>query len=171
MKQLMTVLAAFLAILAVTPVAEAQASPRTAGVDATCTAQIEFPDGKEELSLQDVRHAVTVHLQRIGLVQLRPTVRNGDEDGIVVVDLRSPKGDLLRRLEIDRPNAEVVSNQAFRRSVLMAAAGQSNQQEMETDYQQRLRRHMLGDGKAWGAWIGEKGGCADDYEFGAPEIK
>ncbi len=105
------------------------------------------------------------------MAQIRPAFKTGDEDGIVVVDLLSPKGNLMRRLEIDRANAEVVSNRAFRRSVLTAAAGQSNQREMETDYQQRLRRHMLGDGKAWGAWIGEKGGCADDYEFGAPEIK
>ena len=170
MKQLMTVLAAFWVMMAVTPIADAQASSRTGGVDDTCTARIEFPDGKEELSLQDVRHAVAVHLQRIGLVQLKPTYAEGD-DGLIVVDLRSPKGVLLRRLEIDRANAEVISNQAFRRSVLTAAAGHSKQLDTETDYQRRLRRHMLGDGKSWGAWIGEKGGCADDYEFGAPDIK
>ncbi|MEK9679051.1 MAG: hypothetical protein VW169_11750 [Rhodospirillaceae bacterium] len=123
MKLLMTVLTAFLVTTAVTPVAEAQASPRTASVDSTCTAQIESPDGKEELSIQDVRHAVTVHLQRIGLAQIRPAFKTGDEDGIVVIDLLSPKGNLMRRLEIDRANAEVVSNQAFRRSVLTAAAG------------------------------------------------
>lgn len=160
----------------IAPVAIAEiVSPLHSGNN--CTSQIQLPQDKEDLSLNDVKHAVKSHLLRIGAEKHEVRVSWYDEE-IITVNI-SHNGHVLRRLKVDAANAEIVERKNYRRAVGFEApqvalkVAHDNQFVQKVRYSRQLRRHMLGDGKSWASWIGaRKAGfsCLDDYRFGGPRM-
>ncbi|MBT3915565.1 MAG: hypothetical protein HOF23_04275 [Rhodospirillaceae bacterium] len=144
----------------------------------SCGSQIQFPQNKEELTLADVKRAVEIQLQRIGAENRDVQVELSDED-IITANI-THRGRLLRQIKVDAANAAIIERRNYGRPVgfdapLVGVAGTANDEFMQrVKYTRQLRRHMLGDGKTWGDWLGNgaKGfSCRDDYRFGGPEMK
>jgi len=137
-----------------------------------CVAEIAFPQGKDELSLSDVRRAVKNHLIKLDAPTQKFTV-DWDTEDTISVRIVTPTGKVSRFFAVDAVTTQIVENISYR-----GAVGFSDQDNTrlamatdESDYQKKLRRHMLGDGQSWGTFIGNaRYGCQDDYSPSVPEI-
>jgi len=87
---------------------------------------------------------------------------------------------LLRQIKVDAANAAIIERRNYGWAVgfeapLVGVAETANDEFMQrVKYSRQLRRHMLGDGKAWANWLGNGAksfSCRDDYRFGGPEMK
>jgi len=140
-----------------------------------CVSQIQLPQDKEDLELNDVKQAVVSHLLRIGAVKHDVLVSWIDEDTIAADVIHF--GNLRRHIKIDAANATIIERMDYRKPVgfekttSRAALALDNSIVKQVRYARQLRRHMLGDGKPWGEWVnvGAKSiNCLDDYRFGGP---
>lgn len=174
----LAVVAVMMTVLSIPAATAAQSfHGKRAGVGdaSTCTARIAFPEGKDELSLQDVKSAISQHLTGLGAKSFKVAVAKTADD-VIGADIINANGALVRHLEVDAVTTQVISNVPYRAPLGLAAMADGEKTAQLTgkaDYQRRLRGHMLGDGKAWAPWIGAGGSagtCYTDYGFGAPDI-
>ena len=131
----------------------------------SCAVPIKFPQGKEELSLRDIRTAIYRYLIELGLEASTPDLRVTSDD-TVVATIVGPSGGLSLMIEVDPATAQVIE---FRARDTETREGLARQ----TAYNARLRRHVMGDGKPWGSWVGAKNArvlCGNDYRPEAPVI-
>jgi hypothetical protein len=140
-----------------------------------CTSQIQLPQDKEDLELNDVKQAVVSHLLRIGAVKHDVLVSWIGED-IIAADIIY-FGKLRRQIKVDAGNATIIERIDFRKPVGFekttprAALTLDNSIVKQVRYTRQLRRHMLGDGKAWAKWVKAETKnkyCRNDYRFGGP---
>jgi hypothetical protein len=158
---------------AIQPVSAEVTSPLHTGQH--CTSQIQLPQDKEDLELNDVKQAVVSHLLRIGAVKHEVLVSWIDEDTIAADIIHF--GKLRRQIKVDAANATIIERMDYRKPVgfkkatLRTSLALNNSIVKKARYARQLRRHMLGDGKAWAEWVNAdaKGiSCRDDYRFGGP---
>ncbi len=144
----------------------------------SCNSQIQLPQNKEELSLTDVKRAVEIHLLRIGAKNREVQVEL-NEDDIITANI-THRGRLLRQIKVDAANAAIIERRNYGRPVgfdapvVRTSAIENDDFIQRVNYTRQLRRHMLGDGKAWANWLGNGPNgfaCRDDYRFGGPEMK
>ena len=171
-----------LAVLAVTSApARADATVLSAPLAAVdCQSRIQFPEHKEELTGEDVRLAIEQHLLRIGATPLKVWTQWLGEE-YILADIIAADDRLLRRLKVDAVEARIVSHRNFTRPVGFSGGPLRVAIDAGVDavparvaYRRNLRRHMLGDGKAWAAWLTPShgaAGCQDDYRFGGPTLE
>lgn len=138
-----------------------------------CSADIQLPQNKEELSRFDVEHALRQLFARAGQTPAKIESRRAGED-IIAASVYLTGGQLFWSVRVDADEARVISSRYHLANVGFGApkthvggAGLSR----EISDTKRLRRHMLGDGQPWGDWVAAvKSTCADDYRNGAPEM-
>ncbi len=144
----------------------------------SCNSQIELPQNKEELTLNDVKRAVEIQLLRIGANERDVQVERTGEDFITAKITH--RGRILRQLKVDAANAAIIERRNYGRAVgfdapiMRVPAGEADEFMQRVRFSRQLRRHMLGDGKAWATWLGNEVrgfSCRDDYRFGGPEMK
>jgi hypothetical protein len=144
-----------------------------------CTSLILLPQNKEEIGLSDVKRAIKIHLLRIGAEKHDVKVSWYDDD-IIAAEI-SYRGNLRRHIKIDAANAQIIERIEFRKPVGFRALPESQVKNAsssdhrfnpQVEYSRQLRRHMLGDGKAWATWVGKRKGssCLNDYRFGGPSM-
>lgn len=157
-------------------------SPGMQGVQAGAVPpRIELPQGKEELSISDIRHAVGTHLIRIGALDLKVGKIEKAPEGIAIVYILNGMDDPVGRFGVDVVTAEVFPPSQLQ--MLLGTASTDDCGDGRTagllaggkaagDYATRLRAHMLGDGHGWAPWLTNAalGACHDDYKDGGPKI-
>ncbi len=130
------------------------------------------------MTLADVKHAVKIHLLRIGVENREAQVALAGED-VNLVSI-SHRGRLLRQIKVDAANAVIIERRNYGRPVgfdapvVRTAATKDDEFVQRVRYTRQLRRHMLGDGKDWADWLGNGAqgfACWDDYRFGCPIMK
>jgi len=172
--------------LSVAPLAPANAlmitKPEASGADfGPIPPRIELPQGKEELSKNDIRHAVENHLVRIGALDLKVGKIDKTPDGIAIVHIVNGQDDQVGEFGVDVATAEI-----FPQSQLKILLGQAATDDCPTprsaglgmgsaqanSYRAKLRAHIMGDGQAWAPWLTDAavGACQDDYRDGGPKI-
>lgn len=148
----------------------AKSAHAAAGV---CSADIQLPQNKEELSRFDVEHALRQLFARASQTPAKINSRQAGND-IIAANVYLPGGKLFWSVRIDTAEARVISSHYHLATVGFGAPKNysgSTGLDREISDTRRLRRHMLGDGQPWGDWVaGIKSTCADDYHNGAPEI-
>ena len=149
------------------PAIAAQNSPLHSGPN--CSSLIQLPQDKEELDLADVKRAVESHLLRIG-ADNHSVWLSWLDDEVIAVDI-SHLGNLRRHIKVDAVNAEIIERSDYRQPVGFENVSET-QIPPQVTYARQLRRHMLGDGKAWASWVAKGSGiaCMDDYRFGGPSM-
>ncbi|MDP7601257.1 MAG: hypothetical protein QF605_07710, partial [Rhodospirillales bacterium] len=109
------------------------------------------------MTLAGVKHAVKIHLLRIGVKNREVQVALADKD-VIVVSI-SHRGRLLCQIKVDAVNAAIIERRNYGRPVgfdapvVRAAATKDDEFVQRVRYTRQLRRPMLGDGKAWTDWL------------------
>lgn len=143
--------------------------------------RIDLPRGKEELSFDDIRHAVETHLITIGMLDLKVGKIEKTPDGIAIVHIVNGMDDPVGEFGVDVATAEIFPQSQLKVLLGQAAldgcpapqsAGLANGAHPADNYRAKLRAHMLGDGQAWAPWISgaAANGCQNDYRDGGPRI-
>lgn len=145
--------------------------------------RIELPQGKEELSKDDIRYAVENHLISIGAHDLKVGKIDKTPDGIAIVHIVNGQDDPVGEFGVDVATAEI-----FPESQLQVLLGKAKPDDCTvpksvsllsgdkapSSYRLRLREHMMGDGQAWAPWLSAAAAsaspCQDDYKDGGPKI-
>lgn len=139
-----------------------------------CNVQPEFPAGLEELSSSDVKHSINRHLTKVGIADanIDVTVTNDETYYVQITHTGMPS---VTELVVDPATAQIVDLSVYADLPnRLPAAQKSDQGLQKVGYQNRLRNHMLGDGKTWANWVGSVDSrivCGDDYSQGGPDIK
>ena len=134
-----------------------------------CRVPIQFPQGKEELSRSDIRQSVRQHFVRMGVSAPKILVTD-TEDETAAVQMKQSSGKTVFIFSVDKISGEIIDS---RPSWADAAWKSEPKLEAQIAYNERLRRHVLGDGKPWGNWVGVMNAnllCASDYDDGGPDI-
>jgi hypothetical protein len=166
------VITALGAILVLAPASARAANPVHAAIG-VCSANIQLPQNKEELSRFDVEHALRQLFARSGQTLARIESRDSGED-IIAASVYLADGKRFWTVRIDSAEARVISSRYHLATVGFDAPKKYSRGtglRREISDTMRLRRHMLGDSQPWGEWIAAiKSTCANDYQNGVPEI-
>ena len=143
--------------------------------------RIELPQGKEELSLDDIRLAVENHLVGIGALDLKVGKIDKTPDGIAIVHIVNGQDDAVGEFGVDVATAQIFPQSQLQMLLGQAAtdncpapqsAGLAKEDHPANNYRAKLRAHMMGDGQAWAPWLTDAavGACQNDYRDGGPDI-
>lgn len=135
----------------------------------SCRVPIQFPQGKEELSRSDIRLSVQQHFVRMGVSEPEILVTD-TEDETAAVQMKKISGKTVFIFSVDKTSGQIID---ARPSWAGASWKSEPKLEAQIAYNERLRRHVLGDGKPWGNWVGVFNAnllCASDYDDGGPDI-
>lgn len=158
--------------------------PEASGADfGPIPPRIDLPQGKEELSKNDIRHAVEAHLTTIGALDLKVGKIDKTADGIAIVHIVNGQDDPVGEFGVDVATAEIFPQSQL--EVLLGKgspdncasanfAGLLSGDKTLSSYRLRLRAHMMGDGQAWAPWLSaaaaSASACQGDYKDGGPKI-